>query len=202
MRPILKKIVTLLAIVLVAFGLFHKVQALLNGQYIALFVLVFYTMLLVLFIIRKPAESEVTGIKHWLACMGGTFLSFAMAPFSTPFISETLAYASLPFLLVGIIISTIALFNLGKGFGVIAAHRDIKTQGLYQYVRHPLYLGEALWLLAIVIQQLSVPVILIYTLQLYCQIIRIQDEENLLLKDPRYQEYAKKVAYKLLPFVY
>lgn len=202
MISILKQLVSLLAIVMVSFAIYLLTIHLLDGNYWALFQLVFYVLILTLFLIRKPAKDEVTGIKHWLVCMGGTFFPFAVAPFASQMIDPLLANISLPFMFIGMGISLTALFNLGKGFGVIGAHRDIKTHGLYRWVRHPLYLGEAFLFLAIIIQQFSLPVVLIYIAQLTCQIIRIHDEEALLSKDPEYQTYMQNVPYRLLPKVY
>jgi protein-S-isoprenylcysteine O-methyltransferase Ste14 len=46
--------------------------------------------------------------------------------------------------IVGFTISTLALFDLGSSFGVSPANRAVVRDGLYRYLRHPMYLGYAI----------------------------------------------------------
>ncbi len=48
------------------------------------------------------------------------------------------------FSIVGFAISTIALFELGGSFGVVAANRGRVRSGLYRYISHPMYAGYVL----------------------------------------------------------
>lgn len=43
--------------------------------------------------------------------------------------------------IIGFMVSTLALFELGTSFGVSPTKRSIKNGGLYRYFRHPMYLG-------------------------------------------------------------
>lgn len=43
--------------------------------------------------------------------------------------------------IIGFTISTLALFDLGRSFGVSPANRGLVQIGLYRYVRHPMYFG-------------------------------------------------------------
>ncbi len=42
---------------------------------------------------------------------------------------------------IGFAISTLAVFDLGRSFGVSPANRGVVRTGLYRYVRHPMYTG-------------------------------------------------------------
>ena len=46
--------------------------------------------------------------------------------------------------IVGFAISTVALFELGGSFGVVAANRGKVRSGLYRYLSHPMYVGYVL----------------------------------------------------------
>lgn len=43
--------------------------------------------------------------------------------------------------IIGFLLSTWALFDLGKSFGVAPANRGIIRTGVYSYFEHPMYLG-------------------------------------------------------------
>ncbi len=160
----------------------------------------FYILLLVLFLLRKPTKEVDTNPIHFLIAMGGTFLPFAMRP-DTP--SDLLLFnLSWPLFFIGGTISVIALATLGRNFGVVAANRGIKTEGLYRFIRHPLYTGEAIWFLSLTLQNLSVYNMAVYVLQISCQILRMRAEEKLLAKEERYAAYMAQVRYRMLPGVF
>lgn len=43
--------------------------------------------------------------------------------------------------IIGFFISTMALLDLGSSFGVSPANRGFKKNGLYKFLKHPMYLG-------------------------------------------------------------
>lgn len=43
--------------------------------------------------------------------------------------------------IAGFTLSTLALFDLGKSFGVSPANRGVVRAGIYRYLKHPMYLG-------------------------------------------------------------
>ena len=43
--------------------------------------------------------------------------------------------------IIGFLISTLALIELGKSFGVSPANRGLVTSGLYKFTNHPMYIG-------------------------------------------------------------
>lgn len=204
-KRMLKLVVTTVAAVLALIAILLQVQMLLGGRWLSIFNLIFYTLTFVLFVIRKPSLDEETGIRHWFIALLATFLPFAIRTTENP--PEILIYISLPLLIAGMTLSTIALATLGRGFGVIAAHRDIKTHGMYRYVRHPLYASEALWFFSFVVLNLAPWYIgltnfLLFALEIVCQIQRMNTEERLLAKNEAYAEYLNRVPYRLIPGLY
>ena len=200
LKTITPVIVTGLACLLVLAGISVQVYYLSLGEWRVIGILAYYIIILGLFIIRKPSLSASHRFNHWFFALGGVFLPFTLHP-TNPHIPSVRITGDV-IELIGMGITLVALLNLGKSFGIIASKREIKTHGLYQKVRHPLYAGEALWFLGIVLQHASVYNGVLFVLQIACQLQRIEEEEQILSDDSVYQNYQKKVKYKLLPGVY
>ena len=94
------------------------------------------------------------------------------------------------------------MIYLGKGFGIIAALREVKTKGPYQIVRHPLYASEILLMLPIVMQNQSWLNMLLFAVIVSCQIARIYEEERVLSLDDSYVQYKQLVPYRLIPGIF
>jgi protein-S-isoprenylcysteine O-methyltransferase Ste14 len=200
-RKLLDSVLTSLACVLVLIGIAAKVMAFLQGQWLnAGAVLIFYLMLFFLLIFRHSSQDVIKQPIHYVFALAGTFLPFCMQ--LNPDAPPQLLWLALPLELVGMVISIIALASLGRGFGIFAANRKIKTKGLYQYIRHPLYAGEGIWFLALVLHNFSVLNLVLFLVQTACQIKRIRDEEQLLINDPVYATYVSEVRYRLIPGVF
>lgn len=99
-------------------------------------------------------------------------------------------------------LSLFATWSLGRSFGVVAANRGVQTKGLYRVVRHPLYASYLIGYVGFVLGNLSLLNILVVSLSLACQVLRIQSEERVLSRDPDYVAYAARVRYRFFPFVY
>ena len=108
---------------------------------------------------------------------------------------------------VGIIIRFVAIRTLGRHFRTLIHiwedHIVVKT-GLYRYIRHPAYLGSLIsaFCVTVVFQNILIPIIVIGML-LPAIFLRISYEEAALCKQlgREYEEY-RKVAWKLIPYIY
>ena len=177
-----------------------QVRPVLEGSWWQLGTLLFYSMVFALILVRRPSRATSNSVSHWIVALSGVFLPFAVRLESSP--PSTLFWLGLPLQLAGMAVSLIALFYLGRSFGIIAAHRKIQCQGPYRIVRHPLYMGEALWFTGIVLQNLCWFNLMIICIQLGCQIRRILEEESLLSGDPQYADYMRVVPSRLVPGVF
>jgi protein-S-isoprenylcysteine O-methyltransferase Ste14 len=75
--------------------------------------------------------------------------------------------------------------------------------GLYGIVRHPMYSATVLLFLAMPLVLGSVYAFLVFLLYPFLIAQRIRGEEKFLAKElPGYEEYRKKVKYRLLPFIW
>jgi protein-S-isoprenylcysteine O-methyltransferase Ste14 len=85
----------------------------------------------------------------------------------------------------------------------VVSDQKVITTGAYSIVRHPMYSG-ALLLLFFTPVALGSWYALVFVIPMVVVIIlRLNDEETLLLKSlPGYKEYCRKVQYRLIPYVW
>lgn len=92
---------------------------------------------------------------------------------------------------------------LGRSFGLLPAQRGLVTAGPYRLIRHPIYFGYLIGHIGMLLVNFSVQNALVISLLYVAQIIRIQREESILVKnDSGYAEYQQRVRWRLIPFVY
>ena len=81
--------------------------------------------------------------------------------------------------------------------------QKVISTGPYAVVRHPMYLGVFFMYLAMPLALGSYWAIIPFLTTPAVLIIRLLDEERLLLKDlPGYKKYCQKIRYRLLPFIW
>ena len=105
-------------------------------------------------------------------------------------------------LLFGFCIHLGAKLSLFRSFGVVPANRGLKVKGLYSLVRHPMYAGYFLTHIGFL---LAVPTLWnfgIYICSWVLMVSRIYLEEELLSRSQDYQEYKKRVPYRIIPGVF
>jgi protein-S-isoprenylcysteine O-methyltransferase Ste14 len=200
-KKLLDLVITSLACCLVLFGMVTKIPPFLAGQWFnAGGAIVFYLLQFILFVFRRSSQEELTRPLHYGFALCGTCLPFLMAIHSHA--PKMLTWLAIPLQGVGILFTILALATLGRGFGIFAANRMVKTHGLYQFIRHPLYTGEAIWFFSLVLYNFSLFNMLLFAVQIACQIKRMQDEEDLLTHDPAYAAYREQVRYRMIPGIF
>ncbi|HET6741638.1 MAG TPA: isoprenylcysteine carboxylmethyltransferase family protein [Kribbella sp.] len=105
-------------------------------------------------------------------------------------------------LIVGTVWSIWSLRSLGKNLSVVAQARDVVQHGPYRWVRHPLYTGELVSSLGVVIAAGSPAAGGVWLLLVALQVYRALREEHVLLRTlPEYADYRTRTA-ALLPGVF
>ena len=99
----------------------------------------------------------------------------------------------------GNVLAVAGICDLGRSFGIVAAHRGLQTGGLYRYIRHPIYAAYLLAFGGFVLTHPSVHNGVVLLVWAGIQIARIHAEERLLFGDPQYRTYALRVHYRLIP---
>lgn len=171
-----------------------------TGNVAGMLALASETSVMLLVIIRRPAQEITFRVQDWALAFGASWASLLLRPANVVALGPAF---------VGWFIQAVALgvqiwgkANLFRNFGVTPAVRNIVIKGPYAFVRHPLYasyfIGELgflyafpTWWNALIIVGLTI-----------AQIVRIHVEERLLRREPRFQSYAAKVRWRLVPWVY
>lgn len=85
----------------------------------------------------------------------------------------------------------------------VAAQQTVVSTGPYAHVRHPMYSGALIMLLGTPLALASWWGLLPFAFMLAVIVVRLLDEEKLLLADlPGYAEYTARVKYRLVPLVW
>jgi protein-S-isoprenylcysteine O-methyltransferase Ste14 len=102
----------------------------------------------------------------------------------------------------GMIVQISGKAALWRSYGLIPANRGVKTAGPYHVVRHPIYAGYTLTHIGFLLGFPSLPNLLLYLTTFFIEVARLMREELVLIKDPRYRDYAAAVPYRLFPGVF
>jgi protein-S-isoprenylcysteine O-methyltransferase Ste14 len=148
-----------------------------------------------LFLCRCKASAVAGSPLAWLLGLGCTLLPMLPRP-SGPVLWGGLGPA---LQLLGAALAVAALLSLGRSFGVVAAHRGIRTGGLYRWVRHPLYAAELLFLLGFTLAHASAWNAGVWLLAAGLQVCRAAFEERLLARDPGYRAYRLRCPFRFVP---
>jgi protein-S-isoprenylcysteine O-methyltransferase Ste14 len=116
--------------------------------------------------------------------------------------------AYLPIALSGLILTFLGFYTRGRGvkeLGKLYGHRirpigeTFYDKGIYSIIRHPAYSGTFWIHLGVTLIFLNIFSLFFIFAWLGIVILRIKLEERLLMEDQRYQQYAAKTPYRMIP---
>jgi protein-S-isoprenylcysteine O-methyltransferase Ste14 len=151
-----------------------------------------------LYVTRKDATAISTAPLAWAVSFGGTLLPLLMRPSAM----EGFAVLGQGVQLAGIVIIAAAVLSLWRSFGIVPANRGVRENGLYRFVRHPLYAGEITFITGFVLANPSLANLAIWAADCVLQLWRARLEEKFLSADPVYRAYCQRTRYRLVPLVY
>jgi protein-S-isoprenylcysteine O-methyltransferase Ste14 len=188
------------AVVVIGYGVltyacFLKYHA--TGELNFLGLLIINSIFVAMYIARRDATSISRSPGLWLLAFAGTCLPLALRPTSPS------SWAGMGNILQAAALISVcaALLSLRRSFGIVPANRGVRTQGLYNVVRHPLYASELFWMLGFAIVNPSAWNIGLWILDCALQFGRACAEERFLNTDPVYAQYQARVKYRLVPLV-
>ena len=120
---------------------------------------------------------------------------------------DTVRYTGLIVTAIGGFVRVATVFELGHRFSIFVAlqpdHR-LKTDGFYQFVRHPSYLGALLAMAGWALVFRSIIGLLLTAAMCVPIIARIRAEEEFLVQEfgNQYRAYQQRTCWRLLPFIY
>ncbi len=161
--------------------------------------------LLVLAVLLLSRYRPVRKYEAWnpkFTALAGMLLIYAIL--LTPRAQPNIVWDSLStlFTLAGSTLAMLAAFDLGRSLSVMPEARRLVVGGLYQRIRHPLYLSEEIATLGFFLQFRSWQALAIIVLHFYFQIRRMHWEEGILaMAFPEYGDYKRR-TFRLVPGVY
>jgi len=190
---IVANVVVVLALLLQAYFCFVRFRD--SGSLTWLGLIAVNSVMVTMYIARSDASAISRSVPLWLLAIGGTLMPLAVRPTAAVgFVATGTAVQ-----IVGTVGIVAALLSLRRSFGIVPAHRGIRTEGLYRVVRHPLYAAEILTLFGIVLARPSPLNVGAFGCMVALQVSRALAEERFLERDPVYSAYRVRVKYRLIP---
>lgn len=163
--------------------------------------LIYNVTISLLFLIRvKPTVVSVNVI-HWLVALVTSFSGFFFSREVLNMAPLLLTIAS-TLIIVAILLGIASAFVLGRSYGFLPALRRVKTEYVYQLVRHPMYLSSIIIKMGYVIKYPSIYNVLLVTVIIVLYDKRAKYEEGVLSDDSSYVDYLKQVKYRFIPGIY
>ncbi|QTQ36185.1 Phospholipid methyltransferase family protein [Aromatoleum petrolei] len=179
------------------FAAAHLVTFNLNGKASLLVFGVAETLIAAFFLLRTEPKSFTNNPHEWVVAVLGTFLPLLLRPTSdTP----------VPFaewgVLLGSTMQIAAVLSLNRSLALVPALRELKTAGMYRFVRHPIYASYLFNFCFYLAANFSSPNLLIVAVSLTLLLARVYFEERHLAQTPEYRAYRSRVRWRLIPFVF
>jgi protein-S-isoprenylcysteine O-methyltransferase Ste14 len=192
---IIANVVVVVFLGLMAQGCYRKFHD--SGSINWLGLLIVNSIMVAMYVVKRDASSISKSPFLWLLGFGGTCLPLVLRPTAPSLLFSIGDIIQM----IGIVAIVASMLSLRRSFGIVPAHRGIRTGGLYSFVRHPLYASELLWMLGFVIANPSGWNVALWFCDCVLQFTRAFAEERFLSVDPVYSQYRARVKYRLLPLV-
>jgi protein-S-isoprenylcysteine O-methyltransferase Ste14 len=102
----------------------------------------------------------------------------------------------------GLLLALLASATLGRNLGILPAVRGLTTSGVYAVVRHPMYAAYILLFIAYATGAPSARNATVAVAGCALLVVRLRTEETMLGRQADYQEYCRRVPWRLLPGCY
>jgi protein-S-isoprenylcysteine O-methyltransferase Ste14 len=156
--------------------------------------LVYFTMLVVLYVVRLPKRAGDARPLIILISFFGSFSVILASFLPGVAVRPHLQVLSTAMVLVGLAYTVWSLGYLRRSFSIMPEARRLVTGGPYGLSRHPLYLGEGLAAIGLLIPTVAWSGAMVLAAFLVAQYARIRAEERVLEGEfPEYAGYRRRV---------
>lgn len=187
----------LLSILWGFFAYTHLAMFIKTGNITMLLIVIAEALAAFFYLVRTDPKSVSLVPFDWLVAVFGTFLPL----FFRPSTSSVLPLATM-LVITGVIMQILAMASLNRSFALVAAQRNIKTNMMYRFIRHPIYASYCLTFTGYILTNSSLMNFLVYLSFVTLLLFRIVREEDHLSKDSAYRAYKEQVRYRLIPFIF
>jgi len=155
----------------------------------------FYLLIATMFVIRGSARGAARGLWPTVLALAGTLGAGPLAMMPMQHDDLRLVIAADLVMVVGMAGCCLTLTSLGRCFGIRPCARGLVTGGVYRWVRHPLYLFEALVQVGTLMLVFSPVALVVFGAFVFLQYGRTLQEEHVLVAAfPEYAAYRARTA--------
>jgi protein-S-isoprenylcysteine O-methyltransferase Ste14 len=171
-----------------------------TGRVTGLLLLVNEALVIVLTVIRRPAQFVDRSIRAAMVTVISVIGPPLLLPSSMGGMVPDLVTAIASALGLGLVV--VGKLTLGRSFGLVPANRGVVTRGPYALVRHPIYSGYLITHLAFLIAHPRLWNVVVLATADTALVVRALIEERVLNRDAEYQAYCERVGWHLVPGVF
>jgi protein-S-isoprenylcysteine O-methyltransferase Ste14 len=162
----------------------------------------FATLQIVLFLVRRVPVQFSEDWPSRAVAFAGANASFAFLLLPRATLPPAMLALCAALSILGSAAAVTVAFWLGRSFAILPQARRLVVSGPYRFIRHPLYLAEAVAALGVMLQFRQPWALMIAIAALSFQIARMHYEERVLCAAyPAYRDYIARTA-RLIPGVY
>jgi protein-S-isoprenylcysteine O-methyltransferase Ste14 len=165
----------------------------------SLLTIAFYVLLIACYLRRGPASATTRSVTAKLAAVTATWLPLTLPLVWRPAAGVVPDLGASVLVLAGLGWSLWSLAALGRNLSIVAQARGLATSGPYRWVRHPLYVGELVAMLGVVLRAGEPAALGMWLVLVGLQTYRAVTEERLLTASlPGYDGYRRRTG-RFLP---
>ena len=166
---------------------------------ISILMIVAKAVLEIQFHVRKHTGPFVsTSAYAWLIALCGTVAPLMLRPTDDP---SDFSIATL-LQIIGLAMQVYIIRILDRSSGMTVARHGVRRDGLYRFVRHPLYVAFMFGQYGYVLNHASFYNLCVLALVTFFQVLRINEEERLLEDDEEFQGYVEQTRWRIIPGVF
>ena len=156
-------------------------------------------VIIVVMVLRTAPVRVTPNPWFWLLAFVTTYATLGFSAYAEPGVTLISPLLGNGLAILSAIIIVYSLLSLGRNIGFVPAQRRLVTRGAYQFVRHPIYTGTFISLLAFVLRAFSPLNLAIASALVVSLMFRGLVEERFLREDPAYAAYLAEVRWRWLP---
>jgi protein-S-isoprenylcysteine O-methyltransferase Ste14 len=156
-------------------------------------------IIIVVMVLRTAPVRVTPNPWYWLLAFVTTYATLGFAAFAGQGVSLISPIVGNGLAVMSMMVLAYALLSLGRNIGFVPAQRKVVTKGAYGYVRHPIYTGTFISLLAFVLRSYSVLNLSMAVLLTAALMLRGVVEERFLREDAGYAAYLQEVRWRWFP---